>query len=124
MTDKESRFERLDKKYGDPYLREIAEKGEATTMYEMCVESQRAYSISNIEANVAYIICVVITALSALTLHTEFLVTACFVLVVATQASLNARVEKLWHMRAIDEIVNAYKNHLLKEALKENGGEK
>lgn len=104
--DDKSRLEKLDKKYGDPVLRDLAKETRAAKdYYEMYLESERQIKVSRIEATVAYIIAASLLVVSIW--EPAFLVSLALFLIIGVQSSLDARIETLWKMRFADGIFDA-----------------
>ena len=114
--DNDARMEKLDRKYGDPVMRDLAKETRAAkNYYEMYLESERQIHISKIEATVAYLIAFVLCVVSFWA--PGFLISTAIFLVVATHSALEVRIETLWKMRFVDGIFNAVRVYNLEEAV-------
>lgn len=114
--DNKARMEKLDEKYGDPVLRDLAKETRAAkNYYEMYLESERQIHISKIEATVAYFISLLLVGVSFWA--STFLVSAALFMIVAVHSTLDMRIETLWKMRFVDGIFNAVRVYNLEEAV-------
>ena len=114
--DNKARMEKLDKKYGDPVLRDLAKHTRAAkNYYEMYLESERQIHISKIEATVAYFISLLLVGVSFWA--STFLASAALFMIVAVHSTLDMRIETLWKMRFVDGIFNAVRVYNLEEAV-------
>ena len=111
-----ARMEKLDEKYGDPVLRDLAKHTRAAkNYYEMYLESERQIHISKIEATVAYFISLLLVGVSFWA--STFLASATLFMIVAVHSTLDMRIETLWKMRFVDGIFNAVRVYNLEEAV-------
>ena len=111
-----ARMEKLDEKYGDPVLRDLAKETRAAkNYYEMYLESERQIHISKIEATVAYFISLLLVGVSFWA--STFLVSAALFMIVAVHSTLDMRIETLWKMRFVDGIFDAVRIYNLEEAV-------
>lgn len=111
-----ARMEKLDEKYGDPVLRDLAKHTRAAkNYYEMYLESERQIHISKIEATVAYFISLFLVGVSFWA--STFLASAALFMIVAVHSTLDMRIETLWKMRFVDGIFNAVRVYNLEEAV-------
>jgi len=111
-----ARMEKLDEKYGDPVMRDLAKETRAAkNYYEMYLESERQIHISKIEATVAYLIAFALCVVSFWA--PGFLISTAIFLIVATHSALEVRIETLWKMRFVDGIFDAVRVYNLEEAV-------
>lgn len=115
--------EKLDKKYGRPSLRVMAERtAAAKNYYGLYLEAQRQIHIDRIEAIIAYVISLFLLGISFWA--TGFLISSVMFLVVAVHATLDARIETLWSTRFVDGIFEAVRLFNLEEKVAEMEKEK
>lgn len=118
--------EKIDLKYGDPFLKAIASDDHtATEYYKMYVDAKR-------EAHRDELLCcidffVAFTFLVLALLNTTLAFSGIAFMVLGVQSSMNARIERLWASRFLDKIFDAANVALIKkekevEQANEKGG--
>ena len=116
--DDKTRLEKLDKKYGSSYLRKLSKATSATkTYYELYLESQRQVHIDTIECYVFYLLAFIFTTLSLWVPLVLF--TAAIFLIIATQAGLNVRIERVWSAKFLDNLFDSIRLFNLEEDIHE-----
>lgn len=113
-----SNFEKLDEKYGDPYLRKLAEETFAAKQYyEMYLDSKKRAHYSEIECAIMYAISLVLIIVSFWV--PAFLISTAIFLIMATRASLDVRIERLWSSKFMSDIFDAIRLFNLEEKVTE-----
>jgi len=114
------RKEKLEKKYGDPFFKSMAEKTEAAqNYYELYLECQSRRRKSEIQTIVAYIIAFLFIAASGLLSAPYFGIPGVVFLCLAVQCSCDTRIEGLWSMRFVDGMFGAVRLFNLEEKVHE-----
>lgn len=114
--DNDARMEKLDRKYGDPVMRDLAKETRAAkNYYEMYLESARRIRISHIETTIEYLVALAFCIVSFWV--PSFLITSLIFLIIATHSALDARIETLWKMRFVDGVFDAVRTYNLEEAV-------
>lgn len=116
--DDKTRLEKLDRKYGSSYLRKLSKATSATkTYYELYLESQRQARIDAIECYVFYLLAFISITLSLWVPLVLFM--GAIFLIIATQAALNARIERVWSAKFIDNMFDSIRLFNLEEDIHE-----
>lgn len=113
-----TRLERLEKKYGDPFLKSMAEKTKAAQdYYELWLNSQQEKRVSEIESLIAYFVAILFIAFSGFAQAPYMGIPGVAFLCLATQSACNFRVEALWCARFVDGMFEAVRIYNLEETV-------
>lgn len=101
---KMSKEEKIELKYGNPVLKHIAgDNSTAIAYYDMYLDAQRQIRADTIETYIAYAISMTFTILSLWQPLT--LITAFMFLVLAVQAGINVRIERIWAAHFTSDLI-------------------
>ena len=117
-----TREERLDLKYGNPFLKAIANKNHvALEYYKMYVDSQREAHMDELRSCVAYIGFIAVVTLGVLLSEAMIILCATTFIVIGMGCGLDARIERLWSSRFSDGVFSAAKEAMSREEDKKDG---